>query len=61
MREIISNIKNTKKSIFAMPEAATATPVKPKIAAIIDIIKNKITHPSIINSLHLIISNACLI
>lgn len=37
-----------------MPEAATARPVKPSIAAIIEIIKNNSTHPSIENSLYFI-------
>jgi hypothetical protein len=38
--------------IFAMPAAATATPVKPKIAAIIAITKKIKTHPSIVNSIY---------
>jgi hypothetical protein len=47
--------------IFAMPEAATATPVKPKIAATIEMIRNNNTHPSIEISLYLTKSNAFLI
>jgi hypothetical protein len=49
----MSKIKNIKKTIFATPAAATATPVKPSIPATIAIIKNNITHPNIANSLSL--------
>lgn len=40
-----------------MPAVATAIPVKPNTAAIIDTIKKRIIHPSIVNSLYLL-SNA---
>jgi hypothetical protein len=36
----MKRIKNKKKRIFAIPAAATAIPVNPKTAAIIEITKN---------------------
>jgi hypothetical protein len=61
IRERISKITNIINRIFAMPAAATATPPKPNIAAIIDKIKNITTHASIVNSLSFDLSNAFLI
>ncbi len=47
--ETTNMIKKIRKTTLAISAAARATPVKPSIAAIIDITRNVKTHPSIDN------------
>lgn len=47
IKVITNNVTNIKKIILAMPAAAVATPVKPKIAAMMEIMKNAIAQPNI--------------